>query len=395
MSLGKKPTVFVSSTCYDLKQIRTNIKSFFEDELGYDVLLSEYNFPLDPNVSPVENCIRAVDERADIFVLIVGCRYGSVTDTGHSVTNLEYLRARAKRIPVYAFVDKRIITTLPFWRDNQNGNFSSTVDSTKIFEFVSDFRNIDNVWTYEFENAKDIINTLKDQLSHLFNDCLMLRQKATPELLTAKIRKLDGRAFQIALLQPDAWEYKLFSQVLHDGLAILVDRRRDFNLGISFAPIYRANSLEETTDFISSKCEQLLRAIDILSILFNKAYPEAIGKPGEPGNADYILYTANKIVEVYSSIIDWSLDCVSVLAEDSYVNIINYFSKMCDATLCDIENFSKKYSDAIKDIPTHIPADWEPTEIDISLNLTIPELKDFYVELNKIRTINGLEPVNY
>lgn len=73
MSLGKKPTVFISSTCYDLKQIRVNLREFFSDELGYDVLVSEHDsFPLDPQLSAIENCLRVVDERADVFVLIIG-----------------------------------------------------------------------------------------------------------------------------------------------------------------------------------------------------------------------------------------------------------------------------------------------------------------------------------
>lgn len=34
---GKVPTAFLSSTCYDLKQIRTDIKKFFEENLGFDI----------------------------------------------------------------------------------------------------------------------------------------------------------------------------------------------------------------------------------------------------------------------------------------------------------------------------------------------------------------------
>lgn len=144
MPIGRKPTVFVSSTCYDLKQIRADIKEFFEEQLEFDILLSEYStFPLDPNVGTLNNCLRAVDERADIFVLVVGCRYGSITKTGHSVTNMEYLRAKAKGIPIYAFVDKKILSALPLWEDNPNLNFQSTVDTPKLFEFVDSFRNND------------------------------------------------------------------------------------------------------------------------------------------------------------------------------------------------------------------------------------------------------------
>ena len=77
--------------------------------MGYDVLLSEYStaFPLDPNVGTSNNCLRVVDERADILILIVGCRYGSVDETGYSVTNMEHLKKKKKSIPIYAFVDKK------------------------------------------------------------------------------------------------------------------------------------------------------------------------------------------------------------------------------------------------------------------------------------------------
>ena len=37
----KKTTVFVSSTCYDLMQIREDICRFIEKELGYEAMLSE------------------------------------------------------------------------------------------------------------------------------------------------------------------------------------------------------------------------------------------------------------------------------------------------------------------------------------------------------------------
>jgi hypothetical protein len=41
-------------------------------------LLSEHpSFPIDPGVTTIENCRRRVEQDADLFVLIVGMRYGS------------------------------------------------------------------------------------------------------------------------------------------------------------------------------------------------------------------------------------------------------------------------------------------------------------------------------
>jgi hypothetical protein len=100
------PEVMVSSTFYDLAQVRADLLDFLQNEVGYRPLLSEHaSFPIDPDADTVENCKRRVERDADIFVLIIGGRYGYVDEaTDKSVTNLEYLAARAKGIPIYAFV---------------------------------------------------------------------------------------------------------------------------------------------------------------------------------------------------------------------------------------------------------------------------------------------------
>ena len=50
------PTVFVSSTCYDLSQVRHDLKSFIEG-FGLEPLMSEFDsFPVDPSEGAIENC---------------------------------------------------------------------------------------------------------------------------------------------------------------------------------------------------------------------------------------------------------------------------------------------------------------------------------------------------
>lgn len=98
------PNIFISSTCYDLSQVREDLKEFFENNYGFNTLLSEFNsFPIDPCIGTFENCLSNVDNLADVFILIVGNRYGYVTDKGKSITNLEYLHAKEK-IFLYLFL---------------------------------------------------------------------------------------------------------------------------------------------------------------------------------------------------------------------------------------------------------------------------------------------------
>jgi len=86
---ARKPSIFVSSTCYDLKQIRQDIREFIEADLGYEAILSEYDsFPIDSDKDTINNCLRVVEQRADIMVLIVGSRYGYITDQ-HEIPRLQ------------------------------------------------------------------------------------------------------------------------------------------------------------------------------------------------------------------------------------------------------------------------------------------------------------------
>lgn len=71
-----RPRVFVSSTHYDLKHLRSSIENFIE-QLGYEPVLSEKDsIAYLPDAPLDESCYREA-RNSDIFVLIVGGRYGS------------------------------------------------------------------------------------------------------------------------------------------------------------------------------------------------------------------------------------------------------------------------------------------------------------------------------
>ncbi len=60
MPVGYPPSIFVSSTCYDLNQVRVDLKRFL-DSMGFSPLLSESSaFPVNPQADPIENCLHAL-----------------------------------------------------------------------------------------------------------------------------------------------------------------------------------------------------------------------------------------------------------------------------------------------------------------------------------------------
>jgi hypothetical protein len=76
-----KPRIFVSSTFYDLKYIRGTLEQFIL-QMGYEPALFEkgdITFPHDRSIE--ESCIQEVG-LCDILILIVGGRYGSLSQQG-------------------------------------------------------------------------------------------------------------------------------------------------------------------------------------------------------------------------------------------------------------------------------------------------------------------------
>lgn len=390
ISKGRIPSIFVSSTCYDLSQIRMDLKIFIE-QMGFEPILSEFNsFPLDPNLGTVENCLRVVQERTDLLVLIIGGRYGYQTDNGKSITNLEYLHARARGLPVYVFVAKSILSMIPLWKDNLDGNFSSVVDSPKLFEFVETLRSKDNVWIHGFEYAQDIIDTFRKQLAYLLYDSLTFRKQIVNSKLSQKLLSLKGESFRIVIEKPIAWEYRLFGQVFEDGVKEAADTRRDLRYGILFGKGINFYNVHDLLDWISNKINELTRISTGLDSLINDALVEAIGVPGQPGDADHIVYVAEKVVEAYKYAIRWETDFKSVEAEEEYQVLLSKASKFSETLILDLENYCERYNSEIAKGLLLLAEKGGPIELDLTITLQEPRIEGYMEELKRLKLVYGV-----
>ncbi|MBM9548096.1 tetratricopeptide repeat protein [Leptospira sp. 201903074] len=94
----RKLSIFISSTG-DLESYR---KAAFDiiKKLHLKGLRFEY-WPSSPS-NPIDECLQWISE-ADAFILLLGGRYGSISDKGISVTHLEYKTALLRKLPIFAF----------------------------------------------------------------------------------------------------------------------------------------------------------------------------------------------------------------------------------------------------------------------------------------------------
>src|SRR6202041_2404207 len=104
-----RPTIFISSTIYDFRDMRSAIKEHLESN-GCRVLASEFNDftkPLDKH--SYEACLAAI-EQADFFLLLIGTRVGGWYDKTKrvSITQQEYRTAyslaKSDRLRLLSFV---------------------------------------------------------------------------------------------------------------------------------------------------------------------------------------------------------------------------------------------------------------------------------------------------
>jgi hypothetical protein len=139
------PRTFISSTCYDLRHIRENLK-FFVRSLGFDPVLSEEGAIFyDPRLHAHEACITEVPS-CQILVLIIGGRYGNLYQgADSSITNQEYKSAVKAKIPIVALVERNVLDDYRVYKANlqdtsldPNSIRYPAADSTKIFDFIDE-----------------------------------------------------------------------------------------------------------------------------------------------------------------------------------------------------------------------------------------------------------------
>ena len=202
-----KPRIFVSSTYYDLKHIRSSLEQFIES-IGYEpVLFEKGDIAYMPDTALDESCY-AEAAAADIFVLIVGGRYGSENsadhqDKGHqfhdvydSVTKKEFETAYEADVPTYILVDSAVYGEYQTYLRNKENELIkySHVDSPNIFRFIDYVLNKPrNNPVSNFDRFSQIEAWLREQWSGLFRELLRNRsQQRQLSTLSTQIGELKA-----------------------------------------------------------------------------------------------------------------------------------------------------------------------------------------------------------
>ncbi|MCD4779268.1 MAG: DUF4062 domain-containing protein [Candidatus Omnitrophica bacterium] len=178
------PRVFISSTYYNLRHVREIIRDFIIS-LGYEPVLSEYSEVLyRPGDSVQNSCLEEI-KHCDMFVLIIGQRYGSLfpKDT-LSITHREYLEASSNNIPIFAFVDRDVYADFKIWQKNQHIDSIKyiAVHENEIFKFIDDIMSkaVDNA-LIPYGSISDLLNHLRKQWAAMFKLYAFVQEREKAE----------------------------------------------------------------------------------------------------------------------------------------------------------------------------------------------------------------------
>jgi hypothetical protein len=164
--------IFISSTCYDLIDLRFELSEFLSDDLDSD-------FRVKPGENSIQTCLENV-RSCDAFIIILSSRYGPTLEKyGYadlSATHLEYLEAIKCGIPVRMYVRDRLEADYVIWKKNQRrknlklawvpkGNF-------RIFELLEAHRTQVELksgnWLWTFRNSTELKRRLTKDFADAF-----------------------------------------------------------------------------------------------------------------------------------------------------------------------------------------------------------------------------------
>ena len=334
---NRPPNVFISSTMYDLGELRAQLRQLVEG-LGWRAVMSEIDsFPIDPDQTTVENSRRNVRQNADIYVMVVGARYGSIdVETDKSITNLEFVEARARGVPTYVFVNGDVLAQLQVWKANPEADYTRIVDTPRIFEFIDSFRGDGQVWTFRFTTAEDIVNTLRQQFAYLVHDALEMRQMSRGQ--DRLLRELKGDALMLALHRHEHWEIRLFATVLEEEL----DRRTTLRREIEHRLASENTTFVDTDDLVpwmEDRLHEARRLATTTMTILNDYLPQALGEVGVPGDPIVLADAARRLAQAWEDNARWTLRCRAVRVDDRAERCVDLLSSFNANILDEIWEF--------------------------------------------------------
>ncbi|CAM1344636.1 DUF4062 domain-containing protein [Tenacibaculum amylolyticum] len=229
-----KPVFFISSTIYDMSDLRSSIKWWLEQN-NYIVNASDFNdFDKPVDANSYEACLKAIDN-SDYFILIIGDRTGGMFDKNTTITQKEYQHAYNRRklgkIKIINLIRKDTWTNFNQLKSkikelkNNTEIDKSLVDNLLnekekiLFNFINEVRRVkemkegklpENNWLHSFDTFKDIVDVLRIELGSKLDLNYKQNRFIAINDIKNNLKKIcsknEGAIYPIAFLSKKLWD---------------------------------------------------------------------------------------------------------------------------------------------------------------------------------------------
>jgi len=221
------PIVFIASTCYDLADLRAELRQHLEKD-GFIVRLSDdwdSGFRVNPEVNSIESCLENL-RGSDVALFILDRRYGPLLGGKYgdkSATHIEFAIAIESKVKPLFFIRKRTMDEFDLWRGNQEAFKPRWVDGKQceqLFKFLAEVRDLHNPqgrsnWIDLFEASPDLRLVVTKRLVDMY-----------PALAGGRALTKD-RVVRLGFVRDHVFvnspHFSLYMHMLNAGLNIAVD----------------------------------------------------------------------------------------------------------------------------------------------------------------------------
>lgn len=189
-----QPSIFISSTFYDLKYVREELGNFIQEK-GYNPVMNERGDIGYSSSAPLdESCYESMSN-CHMAIIIIGGEYGSAA-TGEtndkfnefiSITRKEFKSALDAKKEIFVFIVQDVLSEYSFYKDNKNLveenrtpiNFKAT-KNVNVFRFIEQIYDL-NIPTFGFTEIGQIKSIMEKQWAD------MLRKYLSGQILNKSV----------------------------------------------------------------------------------------------------------------------------------------------------------------------------------------------------------------
>jgi hypothetical protein len=180
--------------------------------------------------------------------------------------------------------------------------------------------------------------------------CEAIRNLATPfsgrtvdAATTAERGGPSVEALQIIEERARGWEFRLFAQCLADEMAASENLKVKY---LSGEADLHGDMVDEDrlVAWLQQHMQELEHLANSLTSIINERLPLAWGEPGQPGDAAEIMNIAADIGEAYRSMLKWTIQIRSTIADEGIVEVAQELATLTCKMIAELEDVGPRLS---------------------------------------------------